>query len=415
MAAPIAQFDDEWENFSSFSLSSNMQQQVADGECNSMVSESSDNLENSEFSELLNYESMEDLVHSFDEKLASCFKINNNDADNNPSHLSIFPLEAFNNNKLWKKLTDNFGLIEPLNWETSQVRKLHIPALCLPFHTDKEIDSTDKLQCCKIEGIAESDAGMDNHVDYHEMIEYNVYTEGGVNHDIDGGTDRNTAMQTADEVIEELEEIIQDAVAINAALDYKVQDETGIIFDETVFNDNVVNDSSNLHCRPSLGSASSLEESVRASELKCMTLSQLNVANEDMEAQVALLSTELLVELNKRDELQYEIEVKNSLISKVLEVQYMQEKFSKSVTTAPKKLSNLRRSATTNSLSNQGKYLTTIIPCTKGEILTTDNLQSLIKILDAMKTDSSEVPSLLTSYILQVVCPAPVGSHTFKL
>jgi len=51
-------------------------------------------------------------------------------------------------------------------------------------------------------------------------------------------------------------------------------------------------------------------------------------------------------------------------------------------------------------------YLTTVIPYEKKNgPPSVEDLQILTKILRAMKEDSEKVPSLLTDYILKVLCP----------
>uniref|UniRef100_G1MGF4 Uncharacterized protein n=1 Tax=Ailuropoda melanoleuca TaxID=9646 RepID=G1MGF4_AILME len=52
------------------------------------------------------------------------------------------------------------------------------------------------------------------------------------------------------------------------------------------------------------------------------------------------------------------------------------------------------------------QYLTTVIPYEKKHgPPSVEDLQILTKILCAMKEDSEKVPSLLTDYILKVLCP----------
>ena len=422
MTAPTAQFDDDWNNFSSFSTSTSTEiwnKKVKENDCKHESisnSEVNDSIEEFQFSESLHYESLEDLVHCFDEKLASCFCVKNIVTENSQSKLPILTIKALNYDQLWKRLTDNYGLVQPLKWETSSIRKLYIPSLCLPFH-QKNFDETNSGCSYSTTSNNEVDDDLlEQQLDYHSMIEYNVYTEDGVIHE-PNSYNCNHDVQTADQVIEELEEIMQNADEVTAVVNHEVQDETGIIFNEVCsfgINNNINNVEENV--RRSRGSVSSLEESARASGLKSLSLSELNIANEDLEQQVQSLSSELLQELNKRDELKYEIEVKHSFISKVMEVQYKRDEILKSTNIlSSRKFSSLKKSPTSDTAANQGKYLTTVIPSNKGSVLTTDNLQSLIKILDAMKADSDEVPTLLTSYILQVICPAPNELHVLKL
>nr|XP_002122589.1 fasciculation and elongation protein zeta-2-like [Ciona intestinalis] len=417
MAAPIAQIEDEWESFASFSptrlnMCSTNVEQLEDVKNQNMSFGNSENLDSIDNfipdPELLSYSSMEDLVQTFDEKLAACFRINasnNNKVQENP--VKPFNAETITDDYIWKRLSDNYGLVQPLNWETSLVRKLHIPALDLP---GEKATSNEKEVKAETE-----DPELEKQMDFHRMIEYNVYTEesGSVYQPPYG--ESNKMMQTADEVIEELEEIMHDADVANAVEDYEIQQETGIIFDKSSLEDGEFQEpfpASGL--RPSIGSPSSQEESDRASVLKLLTLSELNDINADLEDQVKMLSADLLHELGRRDELNYENEVKNCFISRVLEVQYKQEQFRKVAAAPPKKFGRLRKSATTDSVS-AGRYLTSVIPCSSGPTPTLENLQAMIKILDAIKSDSDEVPSLLTAYILKVLCPAPNGSRTLKL
>ena len=417
MAAPIAQFDDDWDNFASFATSND--QQIWQSKCskqengtNDFVSKNAsatNNDESLQFCELSNSESIEDLVHSFDEKLASCFRISKINTDTNFPNSTISSLDSYGKDPIWKRLKKNYGLVQPLDWNNSHIKKLYLPALCLPFHNESNDDCEQALS--KVYHKDEED--IQPQMNYHHMISYNVYTDNDSLFDGEmqsADTQGNSLMQTADEVIEELEEMMN----FNAALDYELQEETGIVFNENLSSNNFDEDFEKpISYRQSLGSMSSIEETVQASELKLKSLQELNAENEELDSQVQSLSMELLEVLNKRDELQYEIEVKREFISKVLEVQYKRDEISK--LKSSKKFSGLRKNVTTEPVAFQGKYLTTVIPCNKGDVPTTDNLQSLIKILDAMKLDSDEVPSLLTSYILQVICPAPSGNNAFKL
>ncbi|KAI9516493.1 Fasciculation and elongation protein zeta-1 [Dissostichus eleginoides] len=61
---------------------------------------------------------------------------------------------------------------------------------------------------------------------------------------------------------------------------------------------------------------------------------------------------------------------------------------------------------TFGSTGNEKQYLNTVIPYEKKSIPpTVEDLQMLTKILYAMKDDSEKVPTLLTDYILKVLCP----------
>ncbi|KAG7275612.1 hypothetical protein CRUP_021939 [Coryphaenoides rupestris] len=120
---------------------------------------------------------------------------------------------------------------------------------------------------------------------------------------------------------------------------------------------------------------------------------------------------ELIQALALRDELDYEKEVKNSFISLLIDVQNRQK--------AQRELLRKRRKGPqhgqqhrgargqrTTSTHVPGTYLTTVIPYEKkAGSPSVEDLQILTKILHAMRDDSDKVPSLLTDYILKVLCP----------
>lgn len=78
MAAPLAHFDEDWQDFNEFKPSSASADQL--DQLNSNVVDSSSglddfsDLDNSFSGEICCFKSMEDLVHDFDEKLTVCFR-----------------------------------------------------------------------------------------------------------------------------------------------------------------------------------------------------------------------------------------------------------------------------------------------------------------------------------------------------
>lgn len=414
MEAPIALLDEEWENFSSFSNGSFEQKETVESDRKDETGTTNLNLDNLPIIENGSYKSMEDLVHSFEEKLALCFRVDCNKTVSDNETVTSLDDNTLLQNSIWKQITDNYGLVQPLNWKTSHIRKLHIPALELAFQ-ELPVNKNEVMEKDLV------DPELEEQMDLHKMVEYNVYSEknGTVFFTQSCETDE-TIMQTADEVIQELEQIMMKADDADVAADLEVQDQTGIIINDTYSENVEIPFNSKTH-RQSIGSPSSQEESTRAVELKFLSITELNSICEQLDAEVKSLSSELLQQLNNRDELQFENEVRNSLISNVLEVQYKQEQFRKSnklsLPQSTTKFGRLKRSATAEAIANEnGHYLTTAIPCNKGDLSIT-NLQALNRLLSAIKADSEEVPSMLTSYILTVLCPAPVSSsqHALRL
>ncbi|XP_067290367.1 fasciculation and elongation protein zeta-1 isoform X2 [Pseudorasbora parva] len=154
-----------------------------------------------------------------------------------------------------------------------------------------------------------------------------------------------------------------------------------------------------------------------------------------MEAAIREYSEELVAQLARRDELEFEKEVKNTFITALMEVQNRQKEQrelskrrrkdkamslqgstrSEKIGSMPAKrfsmegLSNILQTGIRQTFGTSGterQYLNTVIPYEKkGTPPSVDDLQMLTKILYAMKEDSEKVPTLLTDYILKVLCP----------
>jgi hypothetical protein len=170
-----------------------------------------------------------------------------------------------------------------------------------------------------------------------------------------------------------------------------------------------------------------------------MTITQLNDIYMEMETLIREFSETLISELALRDELEYEKELKNTFISLLLAVQNKRRQFhvekkkgkmNSSMTSSTQSLTGQNGTARPNGLSTSStdpKYLTTVIPyhldagppdnqalqvLVKSEL--TNELTSFSRIsiefslsavLKAINEDSPTVPTLLTDYILKVLCP----------
>lgn len=413
MAAPIAQTEDDWDPFTDFNSSQEFAENIVgggklDGNGNKELSGGEESIENLiSDSGMVSYKSVEDLVHTFDERLASCFRLSGlNDGGDSEDEIVIgglpktFDVGELKKNAIWRQLTDNYGLVQPLDWENSTVRKLHLPAL--------------KLQCVTVDEPCENinENELKQQLDFHRMVEYNIYSEPSNG---DGGplffSSSQEQMQTADEVIREIEEMMTNANEADAAVDLQVQDATGIVFDAdemlSVDDDNSVTDltEDSFEAIAAVENAQDpkKKEAEKKLELDEMSLSDLNKQYNEISDKIRVYSSQLLTDLSRRDELKYEIETKRLFISHVVEVQYAQEKFRKEHNT----LGKFKRSTTMDSIPKAGLYLTTVIPYNRYPKPSVEDLEILIKILEAIKNDSDEVPNLLTSYILNVICPAP--------
>uniref|UniRef100_A0A671WS20 Fasciculation and elongation protein zeta 2b n=1 Tax=Sparus aurata TaxID=8175 RepID=A0A671WS20_SPAAU len=359
MAAPLAHFDEDWQDFNEFKPSS------ATAE---------------------HFKSMEDLVHDFDEKLTVCFRNYNTATENIAPIKPITEDNYLKDDEVWNALTDNYGNVMAVDWKTSHTRSLHLPTLNLT-----ELESLD----------LSDDEELREQMDMHSIINSCINDE---------------PLFTAEQVIEEIEEMMQESP--------DPED------DESPSQSDLSMLSQDLHALKRSGSNTSYEDRLRQ-----LSVSELTETLEEVETAIRRYSEELIQALALRDELDYEKEVKNSFISLLIDVQNRQKehrellrkkkKIRSTTTTGPngqrtnthipgtlltlEGLSNVIQNGLRQHFGNTGgdkQYLTTVIPYEKKSgTPSVEDLQILTKILHAMRDDSEKVPALLTDYILKVLCP----------
>ncbi|KAI4811186.1 hypothetical protein KUCAC02_014103 [Chaenocephalus aceratus] len=279
--------------------------------------------------------------------------------------------------EIWKVLTSNYGHVMPVDWKQSRTCSLHKPSYNLeekPRKTDVTVELSD-------------DEELREQLDMHSIIVSSLADE---------------PLFTAEQVIEEIEEMMQDSPDMEAGHN------------------------------PSQSDLSMLSLWTSSAAPGAPATSPLNERLEETETTIRMFSEELVLQLALRDELDFEKEVKNSFISALIDVQNRQKEHRELL----KKKKKLKAGAGTSqghAEKNQGsrfsvegissviqnsfrqtfgsgcserQYLTTVIPYEKkGHPPSLGDLQILTKILQAMRDDSDKVPSLLTDYILKVLCP----------
>ncbi|XP_042286993.1 fasciculation and elongation protein zeta-1 isoform X4 [Thunnus maccoyii] len=406
MEAPLVCLDEEFEdlrpcrmdeldhpalNHSSYSTTSTVP-------LASITREDFSELEN--FSEMMSFKSMEDLVNEFDEKLNVCFHNYNTKTE------GLAPIRSQSHNQedeerlqdedVWDALTDNYIC----TWDSPDSEGLNGNLSEQEIHEKEEEEMNEK---------------NDN---------ANCLSE--------------EPLITADQVIEEIVEMME-----NSPDPGETEEE---------------DEEESSHCSPRTN-PSLLEEIRQLSQasnnncsyegLSLMPSSALVELLHRVEAAIREYSEELVSQLARRDELEFEKEVKNTFITALMEVQNRQKEQRDSskrrrrdkalslqgpgtvatvnagntgstvrtekTGTMPAKrfsmegLSNILQTGirqTFGSTGNDKQYLNTVIPFEKkGTPPSVDDLQMLTKILFAMKEDSEKVPTLLTDYILKVLCP----------
>ncbi|KAE9544498.1 hypothetical protein AGLY_000039, partial [Aphis glycines] len=286
--------------------------------------------------------SLEDLVHTFDDKITRCF------CDYEESVEKLAPVqirtqeEIMNECQMWWTITGNFGNILPIDWSKSYARKVQLPVLNLNNNIQDE--SSDDL--------SSEDEAVSNDLDLHTLIL--------------SGPSADIEPPTADEVIREIDDIMEEGTS----------------------ND----------CTPDSEHHKEVHSPLLEEKLKTLNVSQLNEVYMELELLIRDYSETLITELALRDELEFEKELKNSFISLLLAVQNRRRQYH------VEKKRNSRAGNTNKNVTNEPKYLTTVIPYhLDSGPLSNQALQVLIKILKAINEDSPTVPTLLTDYILKVL------------
>ncbi|NXA32724.1 FEZ2 protein, partial [Eudromia elegans] len=197
---------------------------------------------------------------------------------------------------IWNALTDNYGNVMPVDWKSSHTRALHLPTLNL---AEKGVNDNLNLDLSDDEELREQ-------LDMHSIIVSCINDE---------------PLFTAEQVIEEIEEMMQESPDPE-------DDET------PTQSDRLSMLSQEIQTLKRSSTNNSYEERV-----KRLSVAELNELLEEIETAIKDYSEELVQQLALRDELEFEKEVKNSFISVLIEVQNKQREH-KETAKKKKKLKN---------------------------------------------------------------------------
>uniref|UniRef100_A0A3B3ZLH5 Uncharacterized protein n=1 Tax=Periophthalmus magnuspinnatus TaxID=409849 RepID=A0A3B3ZLH5_9GOBI len=334
------------------------------------------------FSEMMSFKSMEDLVNEFDEKLNVCFHNYNTKTEGlapirNHSH-SEEDEERLQDEDVWDALTDNYIS----TWDGADEEGLNGNLSDQEIHEKEEQEMNEKndnASCLNEEPLI-----------------------------------------SADQVIEEIEEMMENSPDPGETEEEEEEESSPGAHPSLLDEIRQLSQASNNNC--------SYEG------LSLMPNSTLMELLERIDATIRDYSEELVRQLARREELEFEKEVKNTFITVLMEVQNRQKEQRESskrrrrdkalslssgraekTGTMPVKrfsmegLSNILQTGirqTFGSTGNDKQYINTVIPYEKkGTPPSVDDLQMLTNILYAIKEDSDKVPTLLTDYILKVLCP----------
>ncbi|XP_060643187.2 fasciculation and elongation protein zeta-1 isoform X2 [Anolis sagrei] len=341
-------------------------------------------------SEIISFKSMEDLVNEFDEKLNVCFRNYNAKTENLApvkNHLQIQEEEEnLQDEEVWDALTDNYIQSISEDWRDPNIEVLNGNISDTEIREKEEDELNEK---------SENDSGINEE-----------------------------PLLTADQVIEEIEEMMQNSPDPVEEEEILEEDDGGETSSQA--------DSVLLQEMQAL--SQTLNNNWSYEGLGHMSSSELSELLDQVEGAIRDYSEELVQQLARRDELEFEKEVKNSFITVLMEVQNKQKEHRELMkrrrkekglslqssrieraTQMPLKrfsmegISNILQTGIRQTFGNSAadkQYLNTVIPYEKNGVpLSVEDLQMLTNILFAMKEDNEKVPTLLTDYILKVLCP----------
>ncbi|KAL3114842.1 hypothetical protein niasHT_014656 [Heterodera trifolii] len=283
----------------------------------------------------------------------------------------------------------------------SQIRRKQLEAL--NFNSPKDGTPTDRSV------VSDCDSSEDTErIDFHRLATAQTHNENG-----------ESLPFNADKVIEEIDEILQAGDLMNQSFATNRTIESVDSIYSSMRSPNVYSD-----MEAEFKSKEREDISVSIEEMNSFTQSKLITIVSEMEQIIQLYNEELVRELARKDEFEYEKEMRNKFITLLVAVQERRRKQNggggkkqqqnKGTTTEPNNTNNTNNNVglvwrcILNSWAIVWFQLVSVsIPfddSTDGPSLSA--LEWLVKILQTMIDDSVHLPSLLTDYILNVVCPS---------
>lgn len=265
-----------------------------------------------------------------------------------------------NDNEVWKQLSNRLKAVQLVTWPESRACHLQENSLKLKDtagHNGNQ--SSDNLDLSDDEELKQC-------MDLHGLI---------LNSECDV-----QPIKSADEVISEIEEMMDD--------DEFEAERSTITIDGPSKTAEVIRTKLKQAMPPG---------TTMVNCLKSMSTCDLETLQDDLETTIRDFSEVLVQELALREELDYQKELNNQFISLLLSIQRKRRELD--VERKKGKVSSKHKEPPT-------VYLTTVIPY--DDHLgppDTDRLQIYLKIMTAIEEDSVTVPTLLTDYILKVLCP----------
>ncbi|KAK0411382.1 hypothetical protein QR680_005627 [Steinernema hermaphroditum] len=323
-------------------------------------------------------ESLEDLVGTFDQKINHCLK----DLDAQTQQMAPVQIrtqdEVMSESQVWWTLTGNYGNILPLDYSKSLTRRHQLESLNLAKEEARESVSDAGLDMAEEEDLRHT-------MDMHQLVAQHSLLSG------------ESPPQTADQVIEEIDQMLQSCDFTGSMMTDRTMESVDSMY-SSMRSPYPASNPENLESKM-MKQAAALTASPE--KLESLSASALVSLQAEMEQLIRVYNESLVEQLAHRDELDFEKELKNTFISQLLALQNRKRQFQ----------NERKRKGLKMDQSSMPQFMTASIPF-DDTVPMVDNatLQLLIKILKAIDEDSPSVPSMLTDYILTVVCPSTNSS-----
>ncbi|VIO98206.1 Uncharacterized protein BM_BM1893 [Brugia malayi] len=201
--------------------------------------------------------------------------------------------------------------------------------------------------------------------------------------------------QTADEVIEEIDQMLQSCDFSGSVMTDRTMESMDSMYSSMRSPLPNGQYDMDIKLRQAVAITSNSEN------LESFSYSRLLALSAEMEQLIQVYNDSLVEQLAHRDELEYEKEMKNTFISLLLSIQNRRRHFT----------NERKRKPLKTDPSQLPQYMTATIPYDESCLYVDMNtLMALIKLLRAIDEDSPAVPSMLTDYILTVLCPSASSS-----
>ncbi|VDN91489.1 unnamed protein product [Brugia pahangi] len=243
--------------------------------------------------------SLEDLVGTFDQKISHCFK------DLNKATEEIAPIqvrsqdEIMSESQIWWTLTGNFGNMPPLDFSKTQTRRLQLPALDLQGPRKENSDLGIDLS---------EDEELRSALDMHQLISQR-------------GPLSESPPQTADEVIEEIDQMLQSCDFSGSVMTDRTMESMDSMYSSMRSPLPNGQYDMDIKLRQAVAITSNSEN------LESFSYSRLLALSAEMEQLIQVYNDSLVEQLAHRDELEYEKEMKNTFISLLLSIQNRRRHF----------------------------------------------------------------------------------------